>query len=267
MSSTSSMPTLMRTVRFHSAPVAGRRWRRWVVLAGWMTSVRTSPMLARWLAAHRVDETCAGVTTPRTPNANPSQDRRADRCGTSWCGATEAATARTPRGVVGQPLGHPRGVGDVGRHAFGSVWTALQQLERRLRGEACAEVAQLFAAHLGQEAELAEVAPPTQPAIGRHRLGHLGESSRAPSNRPESTTTPRACLPCPRGTSSPSVRRRRRLFDGTAQRGCRDGGVHHEWHPGIAGHRRQPHQVGDLPRGVGDDLGKDQPVRSVMAAA
>jgi hypothetical protein len=49
------------------------------------------------------------------------------------------------------------------------------------------------------------------------------------------------------------------VFDGTAQRGRRDGGVHHEWHPGVAGHRRQPREVGDLSRGVGDDLGKDQP--------
>jgi hypothetical protein len=132
---------------------------------------------------HRIDETCAGVTT----TADAEREHRARTVGQVGRGTLVVRVRREAgpphvldAGVVGQPLGHPGGVGDVGRHALRQGVDALQQLERRLRGEARAEVAQLFAAHLGQEAELAEVAPPIQPAIGRYRRRHLRESPRAP---------------------------------------------------------------------------------------
>ena len=79
-----------------------------------------------------------------------------------------------------EPFGHGLGVLQVLVQALRERFHALQQLERRLRGQRRADVAQLLAAQLGQEPVLAEVAPPGDVAVGGHRLGHGGELAVAP---------------------------------------------------------------------------------------
>ena len=186
MSSASSMPTERRT-RSAGTPAAtsasSDSWR-WVVLAGWMISVRASPMLARWLHSS-TDSTRrrAASRPPCTPNDSTAP-------GPSWqvalrpivVGVVGQAGPPDPRHrrVPGQELGHLAGVGDVGVHPLRQGLQALQQVEGVGRRERRPEVAQLLRPQPGAERVLAEVAPPAQAAVGGDRLGHHREAPVAP---------------------------------------------------------------------------------------
>ena len=212
MSSRSSSPTLRRTSS-GSTPAAcsasSESWRC-VVEAGWMTSVRVSPTLARCEhSSTRSDERLARLA----PAAQAEREHRARAL-------RQVARGQRVTGVVGQPgVAHPAHarvrrqplrdrlrVGDVRVHPQRQRLHPLQQQERVEGGEHAAEVAQPLDAQLGAEAVLAEVVPEAQVAVGGDRLGHHREVAVVPrepagvdDRRRRSTSRGR------RGTSWPSA--------------------------------------------------------------
>ena len=190
MSSRSSRPMLRRTSSGSTpaaSSAASESWRC-VVEAGWMTSVRVSPTLAR--CEHR--STASMNASPAgAPAREPEREHRAGA-------ARQVALRERVARVVGQggvadpahprvgdePLGDPAGVGDVGLHAQRQRLDPVQEQERVEGGEDPAEVAQALDAQLRAEAVLAEVVPEAQVAVRRHRLGHQREVAVVPREAP-----------------------------------------------------------------------------------
>ena len=101
MSSTSSIPTEIRTrsAGTPAAPSASSDSCWWVVEAGWMTSVRVSPTLARWLQSS-TDSTNARPASrpPRTPKAKTAPGPAWEvPLGEGVAGGARAAPHTTPK--------------------------------------------------------------------------------------------------------------------------------------------------------------------------
>ena len=186
MSSTSSMPTLMRT-----------------------SSGRT-PAASQRLGAELAVRRRAGVDDERARVADVGQvraqldaaDERLARLAPALAAEGEhraralgqvllrervvrvvrqAGVAHPAHARVGvEPLGDRLRVGDVRLHPQRQRLHALQDQERVERRQHAAEVAQALDAQLGGEAVLAEVVPEAQVAVGRDRLGHHREVAVVP---------------------------------------------------------------------------------------
>ena len=217
MSSTSSMPTLMRTSSGSTPAASSASVESWrcVVEPGWMTSVRVSPTLAR--CEHSSTRPMNASPASRPPSHAEREDRaRALR--QVLLGERVVRVVRQP-GVadpaharVGvEPLRDALRVGHVRLHPQRQRLHPLQDQERVERREHAAEVAQALDAQLGGEAVLAEVVPEAQVAVGRDRLGHHREVAVVPGEAAGvDDRAARSRCRDRRGTWSPSAGRCRR---------------------------------------------------------
>ena len=256
----------------HAATSASSDSCWWVVLAGWITSVRTSPMLARWLHSSTDSMKRRPASRRRaTPNENtaPGPERQV-ALGPLVVGMVGQAGPAHPRHrrVGAEELGDGAGVGDVGVHPLRQRLHALQQQEGVERRQRRADVAQLLGAQPRAEGVLAEVAPPRQPAVRRHRLGHPREVAVAPVEAAGLDDHPAER----RAVAAEELRRRVHddvgaPLDRPAQVRRGDGGVDHERDAGVVGDGGQALEVGDGAGRVGDDLGVDQPWCAACTAA
>ena len=252
MSSASSIPTEMR-IRSGGTPPA---WRassdscRWVVLAGWMTRVRVSPMLARWL--HSSNASMKARPAARPPgDAEREHGAGAERQVTGGALVVRMVGKTCPAhprhaGFAAQRVGNGAGIGEVGIHPLRQRLDALHQQERVEGRQRRADVAELFGAQPGAERVLAEVAPPRQVAVRRHRLGHPREVAVAPVELAgfDHDTAER------RAVTSEELRRRVHddvgaPLDRPAQIRSRHRRVDDQWDPGVMGDRGQALEIGD----------------------
>ena len=174
----------------------------WVVEAGWMTSVRASPMFARWLTQ------LAPISMNASPAARPPVDAEREhrarplRAGSAPPGRGAGAIGQSgvahpghPR-VGLQPLGDRAGVGDVRVHPLRQRLDALQQQESANGATAPAPMSRSCSARSRvQKRVLAEVLPVPQPAVAGDGLGHPREAARCPS-RTARTRRPRRRASC-----------------------------------------------------------------------
>ena len=82
--------------------------------------------------------------------------------------------------ILNQPVHDLFRVGEVRIHALRQGFDALKQVECRLRRERGAEVAQLLGTQFCEEPVFAEVPPPRDVIVRRHRLGHEREVAVRP---------------------------------------------------------------------------------------
>ena len=157
-----------------------------------------------------------------------------------------------------EPLRDDSRVGEVRIHALRQRLDSLQQREGGLRVERRADVTQLFAAKLGEEAVLAEVVPPLDAPIGGHRLGHRGEGAVAPVERAglDHDTAESGAV------TTEELRDRvdddvGAVLDGAQEVRRRQRRVDDERHTRVVRDLRESGDVGDLPTGIPDRLGVD----------
>ena len=191
------------------ASSSSESWR-WVVLAGWMTRLRTSPTFARWLqSVSALDEALARLAAAREVErehgARPAREvlrgerlaRRVPDCG--------------DLGPRREELRDAERVLDVPVHPQAQRLDPLQEEEGVERAERGAEVAQRLGAQLHQEAVDAERLVERETVVGGRRVGDAPGSGRSTSRTgPSRRRRRRSTCRGRRGTSSPSGRRCRR---------------------------------------------------------
>ena len=228
-----------------------------------MTRVRASPMLARWLASCRDS---MNFWPAARPPFDPEAEHRARALRQVLPGPLvvrvrgQAGVVHVGHALVGlEPFGDGLGVLQVLVHALRQRLHALQQLERRLRRTARADVAQLLAAQLGQEAVLAEVPPPGDVAVGGHRLGHGGNLPLPQLKRPalDDDAAQGGAVPAEElgGGVDHDVRA---VLDRAHEVRRAQGGVDDQRDAGVVRHLRQPLEVRDLDGRVGHHLDEDR---------
>jgi len=161
--------------------------------------------------------------------------------------------------VGGEPCGDGAGVGDVGGHAQRQRLEPAQQEEGVEGRQAGAHVAHLLGPQPGAEGVLAEVVPPAQPVVARHRLGEAREPPRPPVEATGLGDHPGD------GGAVPAQELRGRVHDdvgpelqGPAEVRGGERRVHDQRQAVRPGDLGEAAQVGDLARRVGDDLGEQQ---------
>ena len=145
----------------------------------------------------------------------------------------------------GQVFCQPHGVGYVCIHAQAEGFQTLQEEERIERGQAGAEVAQLFNPQLGAEPVLTKVVPESQPAIAGHWFGHAWE----PAVRPVKVAALHHHATHRGAVASDELRGGMHqhvyaMFEGAAQIRGRQGRVHHERYAGGVGYFGQRLEIG-----------------------
>ena len=149
----STAARFLRRCRPRAAPASSIR--KWVVDAGWITSDRASPTLARCEnTSSALDETAAaGRSTLRSKLNTAPQPRGSSRLASSWSGCDrQVRVGDLARPVLAlQEAGDLARVVDVARHAQRQRLDPLQDLERVHRAHAGAEVAQALAPGPQQE--------------------------------------------------------------------------------------------------------------------
>ncbi len=157
---------------------------------GWMTSVRVSPMLARWLHSSNASMNARpAARPPTTPNENtaPGPLRQVALRARRGAGGRRRPAQRTHDDAGSSARGTRRRLRALARWASircGSVSTPCRS-RKALNGDSVGPTSRSCSARRRvQKRVLAEVRPPRQPAVRRHRLGHPREVAVAPVEPP-----------------------------------------------------------------------------------
>ena len=186
MSSTSSMPTLMRTSS-GSTPAASQRLGRELAV-GRATGVDDERARVADVGQVRAQLDAADERLARLAPALAAEGEHRARALRQVLARERVVRVVREAGVADpahprvevEPLRDLLRVGHVGLHPQRQRLHALQDQEGVERRQHAAEVAQALDAQLGGEAVLAEVVPEAQVAVGGDRLGHHREVAVVP---------------------------------------------------------------------------------------